>query len=66
VSLDGRRAARLAPRASPFAVTLPRRGHLVRINALDASGRRLATARRIVRLLRSGKRGASSGRRVGT
>jgi subtilisin family serine protease len=66
VSLDGRRAARLTPRISPFTVTVPRRGRLVRINAVDASGRTLATARRMVRLLRSGKRGAASGNRVGT
>jgi hypothetical protein len=66
VSLDGRRVARLAARASPFTVTLRRRGRVVRIQALDASGRTLAVARGPVRSLASGKRGASTGGRVGT
>jgi subtilisin family serine protease len=66
VSLDGRRAAELAVRGSPFNVTLARRGRRVRIQALDASGRSLASARGAVRALRSGKRGAASGGRVGT
>ena len=39
VSLDGKRAARLAARSSPFNVTLARRGRRVRVQALDASGR---------------------------
>ena len=42
VSLDGKRAARLAARGSPFNVTLARRGRRVRVQALDASGRTLA------------------------
>src|SRR6185312_281486 len=39
VRLDGRPAARLTARASPFKLTLRRRGHRVAIQALDASGR---------------------------
>ena len=66
MSLDGKRAARLAARSSPFNVTLARRGRRVRVQALDASGRTLASAQRAVSALRSGKRGASSGGRVGT
>jgi subtilisin family serine protease len=66
VSLDGRRVAQLAARSSPFNVTLAKRGRLVRVQALDASGRPLASAQRAVSALTSGKRGASSGNRVGT
>jgi hypothetical protein len=66
VTLDGRPAARLAARASPFTVTLPRPGQRVRIQALDASGRKLASAQRFVQGLRSGKRNAKSGRPVRT
>jgi subtilisin family serine protease len=66
VTLDGRPAARLAARASPFTVTLPRPGQRVRIQALDASGRTLASAQRLVQGLRSGKRNAKSGRPVRT
>jgi subtilisin family serine protease len=66
VTLDGRRAARLAARASPFTVALPRKGRSVGVRALDASGRTLASARLPVRALRSGKRGAGTGGRVGT
>jgi hypothetical protein len=58
--------ARLAARASPFTVALPRKGRRVGIQALDASGRRLAVAQRAVQALRSGKRGAGTGGRVGT
>jgi subtilisin family serine protease len=66
VTLDGRRAARLAARPSPFTVALPRKGRRVGIQALDASGRRLAVAQLRVQALRSGKRGAGTGGRVGT
>jgi subtilisin family serine protease len=66
VSLDGRRAAELAARASPFSATLPRSARRVRVQALAASGRALAGAQRTVRGLRSGKLNAGSGGRVGT
>jgi subtilisin family serine protease len=66
VTLDGRPIARLAARASPFAVTLRRRGRQVGVRALDASGRTLARASFRVQTLRSGKRGVSSGGGVGT
>jgi hypothetical protein len=66
VTLDRARGASLAARPSPFTVTLRRRGRRVRVQALDASGRVLASAARSVRLLRSGKRGAKSGSGVGT
>ncbi|HEX2503225.1 MAG TPA: S8 family serine peptidase [Miltoncostaeaceae bacterium] len=66
VSLDGRRVAQLAARSSPFKVTLAKRGRRVRVQALDASGRPLASAQRAVSALTSGKRGAASGGRVGT
>ena len=65
VSLDGKRAARLAARSSPFNVTLAKRGKRVRVQALDASGRSLASAQRKVSALTSGKSGSSSGGRVG-
>ena len=66
VALDGRRAARLSARASPFTVALPRRGRRASVRALDASGRVVATASLRVRALRSGKRGAGTGGNVGT
>jgi subtilisin family serine protease len=66
VSLDGRRVAQLAARASPFTVTVRRRARRVRIVALSAAGRILAAAKVPVRAVRPGKRGTSGGRRVGT
>jgi len=65
VRLDGRRAARLTARASPFKVTLRRRGKRVAIQALDASGHVLARAQRPVRAVGSGKSGASGGAQIG-
>jgi subtilisin family serine protease len=65
VSLDGRRAARLAARASPFTVKLPRRGRRVTIQALDASGRVIARGGRAVVAVGSGKSGASGGAQIG-
>jgi hypothetical protein len=66
VSLDGKRVARLAARTSPFTVALRRRGAHVRIDAVTASGRVVATAGRGVTALASGKRGASGGAPIGT
>jgi subtilisin family serine protease len=65
-SLDRKRAASLAHRPSPFTVTLRRRGRVVLIQALNASGGVLARARRSVKALTSGKKGAGSGSGVGT
>ena len=66
VSLDGKRVAQLAARSSPFKVTVAKRGRRVRVQALDASGRALASSQATVKALRSGKRDAGSGGRVGT
>jgi hypothetical protein len=66
VRLDGKRAAQLAARTSPFTVTVRRRGKRVGIQALDASGRVLARAARNVRALSSGKSGAGTGNGVKT
>jgi hypothetical protein len=66
LSLDGRRVAQLAARGSPFTVTVRRRARRARIVALSAAGRVLASAQAPVRAVRSGKRGTSGGRRVGT
>ena len=41
-------------------------GRKVRVDALDASGRRLASAQRRVAQLRAGKRGVNRGRGIGT
>ena len=65
VRLDGRKVARLTARASPFKVTLRRRGGRVAIQALDASGRVLSRAQRAVGAVGSGKSGASGGAQIG-
>jgi len=65
VRLDGRQVARLTARASPFTVTLRRRGGRVAIQALDASGRVLSRAQRAVGAVGSGKSGASGGAQIG-
>jgi subtilisin family serine protease len=66
VSLDGRRVAQMAARASPFTVTVRRRARRVRVVALSSAGRVLARAQAPVRAVRSGKRGTAGGKRVGT
>jgi subtilisin family serine protease len=66
ITLDSKPAAQLAARASPFTVALARKGRRIGIRALGASGRTLARAAAHVEALRSGKRGAGSGGRVGT
>ena len=58
--------ASVTPRRATFTVALQRRGKRVRIDALDAAGRRLATATRRVTQLRAGKRGVTRGRGIGT
>jgi len=65
VRLDGRQVARLTARASPFTVTLRRRGGRVAVQALDASGRVLSRAQRAVGAVGSGKSGASGGAQIG-
>jgi glycine betaine/choline ABC-type transport system substrate-binding protein len=66
VMLDGRRRGALAARSPNFKVTLPRRGSRVRVDALDASGGRLATAGEKVERLRAGKRMVDRGPGVRT
>jgi hypothetical protein len=66
VSLDGRRVAQMAARASPFTVTVRRHARRVRVVALSSAGRVLARAQAPVRAVRSGKRGTAGGKRVGT
>ena len=66
VRLDGKRVASLTARASIFTVSLARRGRRAQIDALDASGRSLATVKRAVKALRAGKGGVNRGRGVGT
>jgi hypothetical protein len=65
VTLDGRRVADLTARRSPFDVSLRRRGRRVRIVALGAGNRVLASAQRPVTAVGAGKRGASGGGPVG-
>ena len=66
VSLDRRRRAAVTARRATFTVALQRRARHVRVDALDASGRTLATAQRRVAQLRAGKRGVTRGRGIGT
>ena len=66
VTADGRPAARLTARGSPFTLTLRRRARRVGIQAQDASGRVLARTARSVQALRSGKQGAAGGSPIGT
>ena len=56
----------MTARRATFTVALQRRGRRARVDALDASGRRLATAQRRVTQLRAGKRGVTRGRGIGT
>jgi subtilisin family serine protease len=65
IRLDRVRAS-VSARRSTFTVALQRRGKRVRVDALDASGKRLATASRRVAQLRAGKRGVTRGPGVGT
>jgi subtilisin family serine protease len=62
----GRASAQLAARPSPFTVTLRRRAARVTVEALDASGRRLASAHKRVIRQRAGKRGVGRGSGVST
>jgi subtilisin family serine protease len=65
ISLDGRRVAELRAGRSPFTVNLrSRRGRRLRIDALDASGRRVATATRAIKAVP--KRKAPGGRGIGS
>jgi len=70
LSLDGRRAAELAKRSSPFTVRLRGRGgSKLRVDALDAGGAVIAAATRTVRAVKRGKsrvrRGSGVGATVG-
>ena len=66
VKLDGKRAAALAARRSPFTLTLRRAARRVSVEALDASGKVLTRAQKKVTGLKAGKRGVSTGRGIGT
>ena len=65
VTLRGK-TVQLDARPSPFTVTLRRRGAGVKVAAVDATGRVLASSRRKVTRLREGKRQAGTGGGVGT
>jgi subtilisin family serine protease len=66
VLLDGKRAAQLAARRSPFTVTLRRPARRVRIEAIAASGKALTRAQGTISKLKAGKRGVKQGHGVGT
>jgi hypothetical protein len=66
VRLDNKNVAALTARKATFTVSLPRRGRRAQVDAVDASGRRLAGAKRTVSRLRAGKRLVNRGRGVGT
>ncbi|HEY6888453.1 MAG TPA: hypothetical protein VI300_11755, partial [Solirubrobacter sp.] len=66
VRLDNKNVAALTARRATFTVSLARRGRRARIDAVDASGRRLATVKRKVTRLRAGKRLVNRGHGVGT
>ena len=66
VLLDGKPRASLAARSSPFTVTIRRAAKRVSVEALDAAGKVLTRAQKKVARLKSGKRGVSTGRGIGT
>jgi subtilisin family serine protease len=66
VTLDNKRVASLTARRATFTVTLSRKGRNARIDALDASGRPLATVKKTVNRLRAGKRDVNTGKGIGT
>jgi subtilisin family serine protease len=66
VSLDKRAVAQLQPRRSPFTLKLRRSGTSAKVDALDASGKVLASTTRRVAKLRKGKRDVGTGGGVGT
>src|SRR3954453_7993275 len=66
VLLDGKPAATLAARGSPFTVTVRRGARRAAVEALDGSGQTLARGQRKVVQLKAGKRGVSTGRGIGT
>ncbi|HEY6886824.1 MAG TPA: S8 family serine peptidase [Solirubrobacter sp.] len=66
VSLGSREVAQLEPRRSPFSVKLRRSGSQARVDALDASGKVIASASRKVVKLRKGKRDVGTGGGVHT
>ena len=67
LTIDGRRAAEVAKRATPFTVRLRGRpGRKLRVDALDSRKRSIASATRKVTSVKSGKRGVRRGSGVGT
>jgi subtilisin family serine protease len=66
LSLDGRRAAEVRKGSSPFTVRLRgRAGRKLRVDALDAAGKKIASGTKAVRGVRKGKRGVRRGSGVG-
>jgi subtilisin family serine protease len=66
LSLDRRRAAELRKGSSPFTVRLRgRAGRKLRVDAVDAGGKVIASGTRAVRGVRKGKRGVRRGSGVG-
>src|SRR3954469_4941651 len=66
IAFGRRPVPQLTARRSPFVVDLRRSAARVRVDALDASGRTLASTQRRVTKLRKGKRDVRSGGRVST
>jgi subtilisin family serine protease len=67
LSLDGRRVAEVRKGSSPFTIRLRgRSGRKLRVDALDASGKAIASGSRKVNSVRAGKRGVRRGSGVGT
>jgi subtilisin family serine protease len=64
VRLDGKKVAGLAARRATFTVTIRRKARRAQIDALNASGKRLVTAKKAVTRLKAGKRGVKTGRGV--
>jgi hypothetical protein len=67
LSLDKRRAAEVRKSSSPFTVRLRGRGgRKLRVDALDAGGKVIASGTRAIRGVRKGKRGVRRGSGVGS
>jgi subtilisin family serine protease len=67
LTLDKRRVAEVRKGNSPFTVRLRgRSGRKLRVDALDASGKVIASGSRKVRIVRAGKRGVRRGSGVGS
>jgi subtilisin family serine protease len=65
VTLGKRTVAQLPANRSPFTVDVRHRGARVRVDALDADGRPVVSAKRSVKKVRKGKRDVGTGGRIG-